>query len=250
MVSVTKRIEQIKQPRGGYIPIKSFSSKELTSSNALKPSENIPPNLIGITVDYLTRLMLNPAEGAQEAFNISLIGANRANKLMIAKSLVGQIHDLNDQSITAAINLVKYDSVLRSGFIPEDTMLVPNEDTLFNVKEMVTRSLNFFDEYGPITLDSFTFLGGYTDKITSGDGDFLTADTLWDFKVLKANIKPQHTLQLLVYYLMGTNSIHDEFQSLKKLGIFNPRLNTVYSLEIETIPKEVIMAVSKDVIGY
>ena len=129
-------------------------------------------------------------------------------------------------------------------------MLVPNEDTLFNVKEMVTRSLNFFDECGPITLDSFTFLGGYTDKITSGDGDFLTVDTLWDFKVLKANIKPQHTLQLLVYYLMGTNSIHDEFHSLKKLGIFNPRLNTVYSLEIETIPKEVIMAVSKDVIGY
>ena len=41
--------------------------------------------------------------------------------------------------------------------------------------------------------------GGYTDKITSGDGDFLTVDTLWDFKVLKANIKSQHTLQLLVY---------------------------------------------------
>lgn len=59
---------------------------------------------------------------------------------MIAKSLVDQIHDLNDQSITAAINLVKYDSVLRSGFIPEDTMFVPNEDTLFNVKEMVTRA--------------------------------------------------------------------------------------------------------------
>ena len=250
MVSVTKRIEQIKQPRGGYIPTKSFSSKELISSNELKPSENIPPNLIGLTVDYLTRLMLNLGAGAKEAFKISLMGANRANKLMIAKILADQIYDLDNQSITAAINLVKYDSVLRSGFIPEDTMLVPNEDTLFNVKEMVTRSLNFFDEYGPMTLDSFTFPGGYTDQITSGDGDFLTADTLWDFKVLKANIKPQHTLQLLVYYLMGINSIHDEFQSLNKLGIFNPRLNTVYLLEIETIPKEVTTAVNKEVIGY
>lgn len=194
--------------------------------------------------------MLNLGAGANEAFKISLMGANMANKLMSAKMLADQIYDLDNQSIAAAINLVKYDSVLRSGFIPEDTMLVPNKDTLFNVKDMVTRSLNFFDEYGPMTLDSFTFPGGYTDKITSGDGDFLTADTLWDFKVLKANIKPQHTLQLLVYYLMGINSIHDEFQSLKKLGIFNPRLNTVYSLEIETIPKEVIMEVSKDVIGY
>ena len=85
MVSVTKRIEQIKQPRGGYIPIKSFSSKEFTSSNELKPSENIPPNLIGITVDYLIRLMMNPGAGSKEAFKISLVGANRANKLMIAK---------------------------------------------------------------------------------------------------------------------------------------------------------------------
>lgn len=250
MVSVTKRIEQIKQPRGGYIPTKSFSSIKLETVNELGESENIPPNLIGITVDYLTRLMLNPDAGAKEAFKISLMGASRANKLMIAKVLVDQIHDLDDQSITAAINLVKYDSVLRAGFIPEDTMLVPNDDTLHNIKQMVIRSLKFFDEYGPMTLDSFTFPGGYTDKITSGDGDFLTADTLWDFKVLKANIKPQHTLQLLVYYLMGINSIHDEFQSLKNLGIFNPRLNTVYLLEIETIPKEVIMAVNTDVIGY
>jgi hypothetical protein len=250
MVSVTKRIELIKQPRGGYIPTKSFSSIKLETVNELAESENIPPNLIGITVDYLTRLMLNPDAGAKEAFKISLMGASRANKLMIAKVLVDQIHDLDDQSIAAAINLVKYDSVLRAGFIPEDTMLVPNDDTLHNIKQMVIRSLNFFDEYGPMTLDSFTFPGGYTDKITSGDGDFLTADTLWDFKVLKANIKPQHTLQLLVYYLMGINSIHDEFQSLKKLGIFNPRLNTVYLLEIETIPKEVIMAVNQEVIGY
>ena len=250
MVSVTKRIEQIKQPRGGYIPIKSFSSMELTPSNELKPSENIPPQLIGLTVDYLTRLLLNPSAGAKEAFKISLMGANRANKLMLAKMLVDQIHDLDDQSIAAAINLVKYDSVLRSGFIPEDTILVPDEDTLYNVKEMVTRSLNFFDEYGPMTLDSFTFPGGYTDKITSGDGDFLTADTLWDFKVLKTNIKPQHTLQLLTYYLMGLHAGISEFNSIKSLGIFNPRQNLVYQLQIESIPQKIITAVSQDVIGY
>lgn len=223
---------------------------ELTPSNELKLSENIPPQLIGLTVDYLTRLLLNPSAGAKEAFKISLMGANRANKLMLAKMLVDQIHDLDDQSIAAAINLVKYDSVLRSGFIPEDTILVPDEDTIYNVKEMVTRSLNFFEKYGPVKLDSFTFPGGYIDKITSGDGDFLTADTLWDFKVLKANIKPQHTLQLLVYYLMGINSIHDKFQSLKKLGIFNPRLNMVYSMELNSIPEEMIKLVSKDVVGY
>ena len=85
---------------------------------------------------------------------------------------------MDNQSSTAAINLVKYDSVLRSSFIPEDTMLVPNEDTLFNVTEMVTRSLNFFDEYEPRTLDSFTFPWGlyrqnYIRRWRLSDGRYL-----------------------------------------------------------------------------
>ena len=46
MVSVTKRIEQIKQHRGGYIPPKSFSSIKLETVNELGESENIPPTLI------------------------------------------------------------------------------------------------------------------------------------------------------------------------------------------------------------
>ena len=56
--------------------------------------------------------------------------------------------------------------------------------------------------YGPVVKDGFTFDGGYTDIVTAGDGDFLTFDTLWDFKV---SIKPPtnaNTLQLLMYYIM------------------------------------------------
>ena len=50
---------------------------------------------------------------------------------------------------------------------------------------MVLRSLAFIENYGPIIKDGFTFEGAYTDVVTIGDGDYLTADTLWDFKVSK-----------------------------------------------------------------
>jgi hypothetical protein len=54
----------------------------------------------------------------------------------------------------------------------------------------------------------------------------------------------------LVYYIMGMHSIHKEFKSIKNLGIYNPRMNKVYTVSIDTIPQSVINEVSKEVIGY
>lgn len=115
---------------------------------------------------------------------------------------------------------------------------------------MVARSLTFFEKYGPITKDGFTFEGGYTNVITAGDGDFLTADTLWDFKVSKNGLTSAQTLQLLIYYIMGEHSIYEDFDSIKRLGVFNPRQNCVYLKEIADVSSEVITKVSTDVIGY
>ena len=85
---------------------------------------------------------------------------------------------------------------------------------------------------------------------TLDDGDFLTKDTLWDFKVTASKPNKDHTLQLLIYYLMGRRSIHPEFQTIEKLGIFNPRQNTIYQLPISEISDEVIKEVETNVIGY
>ena len=115
---------------------------------------------------------------------------------------------------------------------------------------MVNRSLHFFDVYGPKVLDGFTFRGGYTETVSSGDGDFTTKDTIWDFKVLKDKIKPKYTLQLLIYWRMGLNSIHLEFNNLRYLRFYNPRLNKVYRIEVSKIPEEIINEVDHVVIGY
>jgi len=46
---------------------------------------------------------------------------------------------------------------------------------------MVNRNMTFWKKYGLIAQDGFTF---------EADGDFLTTDTLWDFKSLDWMISP------------------------------------------------------------
>ncbi|WP_421789901.1 hypothetical protein [Gardnerella sp. DNF01192] len=58
---------------------------------------------------------------------------------------------------------------------------------------------------------------------------------MWDFKVSKEKLDKDQTLQLLMYWRMGLHSIHPEFQNIKYLGIYNPRMNKVYRIAVENI---------------
>ena len=250
MTSVTQRISQIKQPRGGFLPVKLFSEEELSDGKDLSTQENVSPNLIGLCVDYLSRFMSGSAK--EHAFEISLIGASMAGMEAQAQEFLSKITKLDDSSISNACKLVGFDVVYRAGmaFYKPVEEIEPDEQTLANIRTMVERSLAFFVGYGPVVKDGFDLKGAYTDLITIGDGDFLTADTLWDFKVSKTKPNKDHTLQLLIYYLMGTRSIHPEFSNIEYLGIYNPRQNVVYRLAISDIPQEIVAAVEKEVIGY
>lgn len=169
-----------------------------------------------------------------------------------AKKLLENIKDLGDDSINAACKLVGYDVCFRAGiqgYKPVDE-INPDDNTIDNIRIMVQRGLVFWEKYGPIIKDGFTFEGGYTDIVSSGDGDYLTVDTLWDFKVSKEEPNSKYTLQLLMYYIMGCHSIHTEFNRIESLGIFNPRKNKVYLVNVSMISPEIIEKVSQDIIGY
>lgn len=127
----------------------------------------------------------------------------------------------------------------------------PDKATVENIRTMVERSISFFQKYGPITINGFTFeKDGYTKTVSRGDGDFLTKDTLWDFKVTKTKLSNKNTLQLLMYWIMGQHSGKKEYENINKIGVFNPRLNVVYLFDMTTISPEIISAVEKDVICY
>ena len=250
MASVTGRIKQIKQPYGGYLPTKTFTRTVLSDGKELNENENVGGSIIGLAVDYLTRIMLK--EPPEKVFFASLSGARLVEEEPIARKLLSRVQGLDNVSIVCACKLSGFDVCFRSsiiGYKPIE-LIKPDLDTISNIKVMVERSLHFFELYGPITTSGFTFEGGYTSTVNSGDGDFCTKDTLWDFKVSKKHIVPAHTLQVLMYYIMGFHSKHVFFKDIKQLGFFNPRLNTVYTCSISDIPKETINIVEKEVLCY
>ena len=249
--SVTQRIKQVKQPRGGYINPKTMTSTVLGEGiEALNPEESTHSGLVGTAVDYLTRFMLGSS--VEDAFYISMLGAKIIKEEKKAQKMMTAIKGLDEKSVITAVKLCGYDVCYRAditGYKPVDEIM-PDRASIENTITMVHRSLNFFNIYGPKVLDGFTFEGGYTNIVSTGDGDFTTKDTLWDFKVSKLPVKKEHTLQLLMYWRMGLHSIHPEFKDIQYLGIFNPRLNTVSRIAVADIPIEVIKEVETDVIGY
>ncbi len=259
MSSVTARINEIKQPRGGYIKPSAFIATSFDDGNELFEQENVHASVIGMSVDYLTRFM--SGANLQDSFKISLLGAKFAevfgNKtaLKTAEKLLKGIKGLDSNSIINACKLVTFDVWYRN---PMGAMMAkgysetnPDENTINNIRIMVGRSLSFWDKYGPITVDGFTFEeNGYTKTVNTGDGDYLTSDTMWDFKVSKSKPTNKHTLQLLMYWIMGQHSGKAEYKNITKLGIFNPRLNVAYIFKMENVPQNIIEEIEQEVICY
>ena len=250
MYSVSNRIAQIKQPRGGYVKRKDFEINSFNDDVVLNADENISPTLIGLCVDYMTRLMTGASK--EDIFEMALVGADIVKERHNAFRLLFLIEGLDEKSIRAACQLVGYDICYKTkgnGYTSVE-QIIPNSDTVENIIMMINRSLYFFRKYGPVVKSGIDFEGGYTCLISSGEADYLTEDTLWNLTVSREEPKARHTLQVLICYIMGSHSMHKEFKSVKNIGIFNPRLNKVYTIKIDNIPKEILSMVSDDVIGY
>jgi len=231
-VSVTTRVDEVKQPREGYVPLRSFEVETLEDGITLAPKENLAPGVIGTVVDNLTKLLVKPVYWAsgdpqpattpQEAFSIALAGARMlpSKHFKVVSALVDEIHGLDDRSIGNACMLSTYDAFYRAGInaLVEPERLIPDECTTQNVRVMVNRCLSFFEKNGPVTYVSPTFAGGYTPTVPGGDGDLVTNDTIWDLKVMKGKPKTKHTLQLYMYYLMGKRSNQTSFSLLRTWG--------------------------------
>lgn len=250
MTSVTGRINEVKQPYGGYLPIRNMTVETYDDGEVLNEKENIAPTLVGLTVDYLTRVVLG--ENEYEAFEISFRGLSIAERLNMRIETKPTFipNDLSDESIINAVILANYDSIYRAGPIFYREPELPDKQTIENIRRMVLRSEKFFKDVYPVTQFGFTFEGGYTDTITAGDGDFLTKDGLWDMKVIRGRLTARHSLQLLIYWRMGIHSKYDYFKNVQKLGFFNPRKNQSTMIDVSDISKDVIQEVEKNVIGY
>ncbi len=250
MASVTERISQIRQPYGGYVPPHRSSVTKMKDNRKLNYFENIDHKIMESAVDCLIRY--GTGCSAQEAFTAPLNGAALVRDSANARDLLHSIRGLNDKAIKAACKLAGYDIVCQAGTAHYHPVckINPNEKTIRNIARMVNRGLAFWDEYGPIVKTGFSFEGGYSFVVTAGNGGYLTADTLWIISTAKKKPTQIHTLKLLMHYIMGQHSSDPALHNVTWLGIFNPRLNAVYLMNISDINESVIEAVENDVICY
>lgn len=263
MFSVTQRIRNIKgtsnaQPRGGFLPPKQFQVEEYDDGCKLETEhEQMHASLVGLAVDYLTRFVFT--KNAQEAFDISLRGAMLIGELDFATKLIAGIEKewkkkqtITDKIVTNTFQLCAYDVVYRSGplgYRPAKSVVV-DPFTLLDVYVMLGRTMQYLKMQAPLVAFGFSFSGKDAKYIRIGDGDVLTQDAIIDFKV---SVKPptsDHTLQLLTYYLMGLHEYPEAFESVNKIAIFNPRLNTSYTYDLAQVEQWVINEVNTNVIGY
>lgn len=267
MYTVTQRAKGVHQPRGGYLKPSMFSVTHRDDGETLSTDENIHASVVGMAVDYLTRLGLG--ENAYDSFWVALRGFYAKLHYLTERELEDECDEiwsvfkiawfdllrsdfLSDKCIVATCKLVCFDAYYRSctAIAFPYKGACPDEQTIQNIRIMVKRSLSFFHDYGPVAANGFSLDGGYTDIVSVGDGDFLTESTVWDFKVSKSKITSKHTLQILMYYLMGKRSGQSVFKSIHQLGFFNPRLNDVYLLDVSLIDADVLAEVERNVIGY
>lgn len=242
MASVTSFIASRSQSARKYLPVSMFNDRQFNDD--LEVHDGRMVGVKGQIVDYMVRMMTGAPK--HKAFKIPLLGAQRVSEYSKAFDLIKLVNGLDDASIVAASQLVPYDVVVRRGpeYYNSYSHYSFNNQDIEDVRNMIIRTLKYFKEsYQEIVETGFTFEGGYTDIVTSGDGDFLSTDTLWDLKTSKKELSTTDSFQLLIYYLLGLRSDHDIFDNIEYLGVFNPRLNKSYTVAVRDISLQIVSRV-------
>ena len=252
MFTVTQRVKSVTQPKNGYLPVSAFSVKRYEDNQKLHYKENVPPVYIGLAVDYLTRYKIS--ENIYNAFDISILGAkilrDDYGKKREYEHSLHLLEQIQHGDIAAALQMVTYDDVYRAGKTDLPT-LRPDSATVENIKIMVNRGVTFLNHCSKEIYTGLSFDGGFTSTVVNGDCDYLTDNSLIDFKVIRGDITPDYTLQILMYYLLGCRSVHHkDFIKVKWLAFFNPRKNIVHYTKVDKIPTKILDEVAIKVIGY
>lgn len=168
-----------------------------------------------------------------------------------------KIHRVGFKAITdvtklAAYALVFHDCRTRKS---HDTMLKnPYRDSDFPqhkkdiIKVLIERTMSFLDTQD-IVAANVRFDGAYTGVISSGTSDYLTTEGLIDLHINHTRPDIYQTLTSLINMRLISHSAHREKSANKRITIFNPCLNNVYTLNISDIPINRIIDIDKCISG-
>ena len=94
MSSVTKRVREVKQPYGGFIKPSSLHIDVYHDNFQLNEQESVASTIIGMAVDYLSRLSIGIS--VHEIFSLSIEGAIRAGKTEEALGYLSEIKGMDE----------------------------------------------------------------------------------------------------------------------------------------------------------
>lgn len=213
--------------------------------------ENVAPWIVGTVVDYLSRMVLTGDKA--KAFYISFMFKRDlylqrhqtefyGDVCQWADNLLGGITGLDDKSIENACRLVCFDQIYRcspSGFeesVKQVYEYPPDEITSNHIRSMVERCVAFF-RGKTVTETGFVV----KNERIHGDGDILTKTGLWDIKTsMIKSLALKDKLQVLLYWCVGLQTDEAKFSRVKTLGIYNPRQDFLWKLDISQLPEDLI----------
>ncbi|MGV1035031.1 MAG: hypothetical protein ACOYBP_07445 [Microbacteriaceae bacterium] len=220
--------------------------------------ENIEPRFVGLAVDYyLSRLKTGayPSTLFNWALRLEVLSYedprwNEVSDLM--SSLYRGVVD--DSAIAAACVLVRYTEAFLHGAetLNSNAQTLPDERTTAHIQRMVDRCIPFFWAYSTaVTRQQCIFPGGYKhdegyseDDLIAFGGNWGSSDdeiTLWDMDVSDTPPSAKHVEQLLVAWRGGFTAAMPRLAPfVTHLGVFNPRLNEVYRLQLADIRVDLI----------
>lgn len=275
MIPVTEWVRHVKQPRGGYLPIKSMHVTEVDDGRTLHPDENLGPGTVGTAVDYLSRVLAGA--DASEVYALPLAGAEKLGMSARARRYLAEIAMFSDDGepceelIRAGVNLGRFDVVFKAGqskylgALNGEVAISP--ETTENIGIMLGRVTAFRGRHGMDASATARWMrynipGGLpgTDGM-SGEADIVSRDAVWDCKAMKTQLRATYSLQLLAYYVMlwqgsGRDMVECMAQGERNpmvpgpgdftLGFFNPRTNTEHAIHVSELNPEIFKSVPDD----
>lgn len=232
----------------------NINTIKFEDNKILNKENNISNTLIVIAVKNLIKYQLGIEK--EDAFMTSIYGASNIEENYKCFKLLKKINSLDKKSIICACKLATYDVfTIPSSFILMNTKfpkkIKPDLKTIENIRTLVQRGINFDRNYEEtFSFDIYFDDNAYTKNISTGKIDFLTNDTIWNYKISDRKYDKNDILKIIIYYLMLKHSDSKLYNEIKKVGIFNPKRNEAYVLEIKNIPKEFLDNIENDVIGY
>lgn len=224
--------------------------------NTLNDNEYVRPDIVGLAVDYLSRMMITGDKN--KAFRISLMFKRLTKyppeswECHEADRLFEHITGLDDSSIINACQLVCFDTLYRrsdkySAFLSDYNRYskLPYEyyiSTVENIRIMVQRCIEYFKGWNSLDIGF-----GVHYAWLHGDGDYCADTELCDLKVSKYKLHegpyPQenflhHTKQVLLYWYAGLHTEGLDFSIIDTLSIFNPRLNIAWKTKVSQLPED------------